>query len=204
MQAVDRQRASREQPGDGIAPIFALLGEGTLHAEAVEALIALLEADGLPEVPSPRLARAFRIASPCLEPERPGLLRQLLATLTHDTGRLPLATGVRCIGAGSRRRLYSAGEYEVLIQEAAEIAKHAGGSRGIRGQVLRHGEPVAHASVALDGPHWRPEVIADQEGSFHIPAVLHGSYGLLVWAGNDLIVCTPVAIGERPSGNEPA
>jgi hypothetical protein len=204
MQAVDRQRAGREQHGGGIVPIFALLGEGTLHAEAVEVLIALLEAAGLPEVPSPRLARAFRIASPCPEPERPGLLRQLLATLTHDTARLPLATGVRSIGVRSRRRLYSAGEYDVLIQEDADIAELTGASRGIVGQVLRHGEPVAHASVALDGPRWRPEVIADQEGSFYIPAVLHGSYGLLIWAGNDLIVCTPVAIGESPTGSQPA
>ena len=204
MQAVDRQRPGREQHGDGIAPIYALLGEGKLHADAVDALIALLEAEGLPEVPSPQLARAFRIASPLPERQRPGLLRQLMATLTLDTDRLPLAAGVRCTGTRSRRRLYSAGEYEVLIQEAAEIAELAGGSRGIIGQVLRNGEPVAHASVALDGPHWRPEVIADQEGSFQISAVLHGSYGLLVWAGNDLIVCTPLAIGESPAGSQTA
>jgi hypothetical protein len=67
------------------------------------------------------------------------------------------------------------------------------------GQVLWCGDPVPNATVVLNGTGWHAETgaeaAADDEGCFRFPGVARGSYRLDVYVPDDLIVCSPVAIG---------
>lgn len=186
--------ASRRQPGGQIAPIFRLLGEGQLDGEAVDALAAVLEAEGLPIVSQERLVRACQIAYRArpTASERPNPVRRLIATLVYNLTPQTIRAGVRGRGAGSHKLLFAADEYEVMIQDSPDSrpSRHL-----LLGQVSWDGESVPGATVLLDGASHRAEMDADQDGSFRFPGLEAGNYQLDVWAGNDLIVCAPVVLG---------
>ena len=189
-----------------VAPIFQLLGEGQLGPEGVEAVMAVLDAEGLPPVAQSRLVQA------CLVARRPRPVpsldvaavvergvRRLLATLVVDLNLRARPAGLRTAGlrgAGLTgcRLLFTADGYEVVIQESAH-ARRVG--RNVIGQVLRDGDPVPSATVLLAGTSRHEEAAVDEEGSFRFQNVPGGSYELDVWAGDDLIVCTPVMLDDR-------
>src|SRR5438046_1795033 len=87
-----RGNGAGTRPADVVvAPIFQLLGEGRLAQREIEALVTVLEADGLPIVPATRLARAHQIARIPVARARevasiraPIVPHQLLATLQVD------------------------------------------------------------------------------------------------------------------------
>jgi hypothetical protein len=184
-----------------VAPIFRLLGEGRLGSEALDAVMAVLVADGLPTVPAAHLARAGRISAQLRPAERPtmlagaaGTLRRLLATLVLDLRPWAVPVGVRGAGLTGCRLLFAADGYEIVVQESTDAKRRR---RGLLGQILRDGDPVPKAMVVLAGETQRVETEADQEGSFWFHDVGDGSYELDVWAGNDLIVCAPVMLDDQ-------
>jgi hypothetical protein len=185
------------RPGQQVAPIFQLLGEGQLDDEAVQAVTAVLNADGLPLVSPQQLIRACQIASrprplAAEEPSR-NPLRRLIAALVYDLAPRTARAGVRSAGMGGRKLLFAADQYEVMIQGTpdARPSRHL-----LLGQVSWDGEPVPQATVLLDGGSHRAETDADADGTFRFPGLSTGSYQLDVWAGNDLIVCAPVVLGR--------
>jgi hypothetical protein len=184
-----------------IPPIFRLLGEGRLAGEAVDAVIAVLEAEGLPTVSQARIARAGQVALRPRPVEHPpevigfaGACRRLLATLVMDLRPWAVPVGVRGGGLSGCRLLFTADGYEVVVQESRDAKRR---TRSLLGQVLRDGDPVAGAVVLLAGASQRAEAEADQEGSFRFQDVSGGRYELDVWAGDDLIVCAPVLLDDR-------
>jgi hypothetical protein len=192
-----------ERGSGGIAPIFRLLGEGRLGGDAVDAVMAVLEAEGLPAVSQSRLARAYQIAFRPRPAERQSAafgavsaLRRLLATLVLDLRPWARPAGVRGAGLTGCRLLFTADGYEVVIQESTDAKRRA---RTLIGQILRDGDPVPSAIVLLAGATQRAETEADDEGSFRFHNVAGGSYELDVWAGDDLIVCAPVMLDDRTS-----
>ena len=199
---MDEQRYDDASVGLGrVAPIFRLLGEGRLGSEAVDAVIAVLEAEGLPAVSQARMARAGQIASRPRPIERrdeaidfAGAFRRLLATLVMDLRPWAVPAGVRGTGLTGCRLLFTADGYEVVVQESRDTKRR---TRSLLGQVLRDGDPVPNAVVLLASTTERAEAEADQEGSFRFQNVSGGSYELDVWAGDDLIVCTPVLLDDR-------
>ena len=79
------------RPAGRVAPIFQLLGEGKLDGEAVDALAAVLEAEGLTSITHQQLVRASQIAlrpRPVAAQELVGArqnpLRRLIAALVYD------------------------------------------------------------------------------------------------------------------------
>lgn len=180
-----------------VAPIFQLLGEGRLEGEAVEALTAVLEADGLPLVSQQQLIRACQIAqrprpTPASEPQT-NPLRRLVATLVYSLGPQTARVGVRSARALGPSVLFAADQYEVMIQGSpdARPSRHL-----LMGQVSWDGEPVPEATILLENGSHRAETDADDDGSFRFPNLEGGNYQLDVWAGNDLIVCAPVVLGR--------
>ncbi|MCC7370381.1 MAG: carboxypeptidase regulatory-like domain-containing protein [Chloroflexi bacterium] len=180
-----------------VAPIFQLLGEGRLAADAVEALTAVLKADGLPLVSQQQLIRACQIAQqprPAAAVEQTDSpLRRLVATLVYNLGPRTARVGVRGATALGHTLLFAADEYEVMIQGAPDSrpSRHL-----LTGQVSWDGEPVPQATVLLENGSHRAEMDADGDGSFRFPGLEGGSYQLDVWTGNDLIVCAPVVLGR--------
>jgi hypothetical protein len=192
--------ASALRPGGRVAPIFQLLGEGKLDGEAVDALAAVLEAEGLPSITHQQLVRASQIAlrpRPVAVPELAGArqnpLRRLMAALVYDLAPRAARVGVRGAGTAGRKLLFAADQYEVMIQGSpdARPSRHR-----LVGQVSWEGEPVPEATVLLDGVSHRAETDADFDGSFRFSNLEAGNYQLDVWAGNDLIVCSPVVLSR--------
>ena len=118
------------------------------------------------------------------------------ACLVYDTKAQPLSAGVRATGQRARRFLYAAEEAELVIQVSPDRQPD---HHKLSGQVLRDGEPVPWAAIVLSGRGRPAETEADDEGSFRFRSVVEGSYDLEIWADDDLIVCTPVVLGESPS-----
>lgn len=189
----------------GVAPIYQLLGEGRLGPEALDAVVATLEAEGLPAVSEVRIARAAAIARrprPAAA-ERPssglgGALRRLAATLVLDLRPWALPAGVRGAKSPGRRLLFAVDRYEIVLQEASGSLIHGTG-RTIVGQVSRDDDPLADVGVVLVGPHQQAEADTDEDGQFRFRGLGDGRYELEVWAGDDVIVCAPVHLDGGPA-----
>jgi hypothetical protein len=196
-----RHEERRDERGAGhVAPIFQLLGDGRLGSEAVHAVMALLEAEGLPDVAAARIERADLIARrprPVVpEAADGGLvvpLRRLLASLIVDRGPMTVAAGIRGTALTGCRLLFAADGYEIVVQEAMDTRRRG---RSLLGQILQDGDPVEGAAIVLVGADARSQAEADCEGSFRFHNVTSGSYTLDVRADGDLIVCSPITLDE--------
>lgn len=214
-----------ERGATGVAPIFQLLGTGQLAGEAIDALVAVLQADGLPTISEARFERACQIAAqlaPVTAIRQPGpieralaaidrvteegdtVVRRLVASLVLDLRPFAVPVGSRSVSSASCRLLFAADPYEVMLQglpmlAPASTAFGPARRRGhdLTGQILRDGDPVARATVLLSGASHQAETEADADGSFHFPGLMVDRYELNVWAGDDLIVCSPVQLDER-------
>jgi hypothetical protein len=169
----------------------------------VDAVVAVIEAEGLPDVPALQMARASQIALGPRVSERQraetgaaGVLRRLVATLVMDLRPWAAPVGVRGAALAGVRLLFATGAYEVVVQESRGTKRRAG---TLIGQILRDGDPVPSATVLLAGGDRRTEAEADMDGTFSFKDIGSGSYELDVWTGDDLIVCGPVRIAE-PAG----
>jgi hypothetical protein len=182
---VERARAVRAD--EAVAPIFRLLGEGRLAQREIEALVTVLEADTLPEVPSARLTLARQIADAPgaaareLAPAHaPSLPRLLTAALQANVSPFSAAAGMRGGAAAVHRLLFAVDEYEVVVQGASRPKQQG---QEVTGQILRDGDPVPSAAILLAGATQRVETEADEDGSFRFGGIAEGSYELDVWAG---------------------
>jgi hypothetical protein len=195
----------RDELGAGhVAPIFRLLGDGRLGSEAVQAVIALVEAEGLPDVAAARIERAGQIARRPrpVAPEAAGgglvaPLRRLMASLVMDRGSMTIPAGVRGTALTGCRLLFAADGYEIVVQEALDARRRG---RSLLGQILQDGDPVEGAAIVLAGAHDKAQAEADCEGSFRFLNVTSGSYTLDVRTDGDLIVCTPITLDEPAVG----
>jgi hypothetical protein len=195
----------RDELGAGhVAPIFRLLGDGRLGSEAVQAVIALVEAEGLPDVAAARIERAGQIARRPrpVAPEAAGgglvaPLRRLIASLVMDRGSMTIPAGVRGTALTGCRLLFAADGYEIVVQEALDARRRG---RSLLGQILQDGDPVEGAAIVLAGAHDKAQAEADCEGSFRFLNVTSGSYTLDVRTDGDLIVCTPITLDEPAVG----
>jgi hypothetical protein len=189
----------QDELGTGrVAPIFRLLGAGRLGPDGVQAVMAVLEAEGLPSVAASRIARASTIAMrPSPAPAASATaravapLRRLLASLILDRGAMAATAGVRGSALTGCRLLFAADGYEIVIQEAIDARRRG---RSLLGQILQDGDPVAGAAVLLVGTGDKTETEADCEGSFGFSNVASGTYTLDVRAGDDQIACTPITL----------
>jgi hypothetical protein len=195
----------RDELGAGhVAPIFRLLGDGRLGSEAVQAVIALVEAEGLPDVAAARIELAGQIARRPrpVAPEAAGgglvaPLRRLIASLVMDRGSMTIPAGVRGTALTGCRLLFAADGYEIVVQEALDARRRG---RSLLGQILQDGDPVEGAAIVLAGAHDKAQAEADCEGSFRFLNVTSGSYTLDVRTDGDLIVCTPITLDEPAVG----
>jgi hypothetical protein len=184
-----------------VAPIFHLLGEGYLDREGVAAVMAVIEAEGLPDVPALQMARASQITLRPRVSERQraeagasGMFRRLVAMLVMDLRPWAAPSGVRGAALAGVRLMFVTGAYEVVVQESRGTKRRAG---NLVGQILRDGDPVPSATVLLVGGTRRTEAEADMDGTFSFKDIGSGSYEIDVWTGDDLIVCGPVRVDER-------
>ena len=196
--------AGVERGSGRVAPIFGLLGEGRLGSAAVDAVIAILEAEGLPTVGGAQIERACQIALWSRPIARQGTavdvvgtFRRLFARLVLDLRPWAVPVGVRGGALTGCRLLFTADGYEVVVQESRDTKRR---TRSLLGQILRDGDPVPGAVVLLASTSQRAEAEADHEGSFRFQNVASGSYELDVWAGDDLIVCAPVTLDDGQPG----
>jgi hypothetical protein len=203
---VDDADVGAGRADQSISPIFRLLGEGRLTHQAVDVLADILAADQRGSVPPARLLRARQIPrqAPPVERRRaarrrPVGGRRLVATPSIDLrpgGRL---AGVRGVSTGACRVLFAVDRYEVIVQGASGPRQQG---YHLTGQVLQDGDPVPGALVSLDGAQSGAEVEADADGGFYFGWLAEGSYAIDVWAGSDLIVCSPVVLRPSPGGTE--
>jgi hypothetical protein len=56
------------------------------------------------------------------------------------------------------------------------------------------GLPLAGAAVRLDADRTRTTVITDHTGSFRLPPLAHGAYGLRVAIDGAVLVVPPIAV----------
>jgi len=177
----------------GIAPIFQLLGTGQLAGDALDALVDVLHAQGLPLVPAERLELVRQIgAQPLVATapiathpaiRQPGLIertlsaieastvvRRLTASLLLDLRPRMMPAGARSVTSAGCRLLFAADCYEVMLQSVPTmlpITTALGSPRrrghDLAGQILWEGEPVPDALVRLAGTN-RPVVEAEADG----------------------------------------
>jgi hypothetical protein len=119
--------------------------------------------------------------------------RQQVAALAYDTSSEGLPSGVRAVvQEGCRRLMFEADRYEVLVQVRSGrlIGRHE-----LFGQVMFRGLPLAGAAVRLDADRPRTMVVSDQTGSFRLPPLAGGVYGLHIAVDGAVLVVPPIAVG---------
>jgi hypothetical protein len=184
------QLPDREQ----VAPIFHLLGDGQLEPEAVETLVAVLEAEGLPAVPVAQLIRAEEIPGRARWAARLATVRRLVGALVYDSHWPASLVGVRGVSSDCHRLLFTVDQWEVVVSETPGSRP---GARNVVGQLLWRGDPISQASVVLSEPSRDSdsEADVDREGCFRLSDIVPGGYRLDILVPDGVIVCAPVAIG---------
>ena len=115
---------------------------------------------------------------------------RLAAELVYDTEDQALPTGIRAaVKEGSRRLLYAADEFEVLLRITPA---HDADRFELVGQVLHEGVPVAGVPVRLaDAPL---EATTDRGGSFRLGDLPAGTCALEVHFDGHVVDVAPVAV----------
>lgn len=111
--------------------------------------------------------------------------------IVYDTANTGLPTGVRAfIQEGTRRLLFSAGEYEVLFRIAPSSVPDA---FSVIGQVLHEGLPLGSASVRMadDGR----TLVTDHTGGFRLPGIAAGTHRFEIATDDGVIQIDPINVG---------
>lgn len=119
--------------------------------------------------------------------------RRLRARLVYDTRSQALPLGIRAVAQHGRRLLYSADEYELLLQVTTDSSPRW---LKIIGQLLADGAPVAGARIQIDGRSSKLDQVADEEGEFRLAPLRRGEYRLEIGAGADLLELPPLDLDE--------
>lgn len=172
------------------------LGKGQFDDSAIESLETWLAANSNGSTSSPELvvarARHLTRQEPVTAPISP--LRHLLASLVYDTQTQALPRGVRAVTQRARSLLFTAEEFEIILQVSAEAVPER---LKLLGQVLLEGTPVA-AAIRLDGPPGRIDGVTDGEGEFRLPDLLLGSYTMEVATVESIIEVQTLSLEDRP------
>jgi hypothetical protein len=114
--------------------------------------------------------------------------------LAYDTADQGLPLGVRAVvREGSRRLMFEADAYEVLLRVAANQLTE---QYELAGQVLFKGLPLPGATVRLelDGP--ATTISTDGAGGFQLPPLVHGAYGLSIAVDGAVLTVPPISLHQ--------
>ncbi|MCC7372975.1 MAG: carboxypeptidase regulatory-like domain-containing protein [Chloroflexi bacterium] len=118
--------------------------------------------------------------------------------LAYDTGDSGLHTAVRESGVrplvqeGSRRLMFEADEYEILLRVATNRQTQV---YDLAGQVLYAGLPLPGARVHLDVHGPSAATATDGAGGFRLPPLMHGAYALRIAVDGAVLTTPPIALG---------
>ena len=121
-------------------------------------------------------------------------MRSLTAELIYDTQTVKLPHGVRTVRGHERRLLFTAAEYEIVLEV---VAGETAGWLRLSGQILMDGEFVEGAVICLeDGP----SAVTDDEGRFKLVHAWAARCGLWVQTDELLLIVPPFEIGSTLAG----
>jgi hypothetical protein len=124
-------------------------------------------------------------------PSHPVELAYDTADQTQSVGGLP--SGVRAVvQEGSRRLMFEANDYEILLRVAANRQTEA---YELDGQVLYEGLPLPGARVRLDAGAPSASTATDGAGGFRLPPLMHGAYALRIAVEGAVLTTPPIALG---------
>lgn len=118
----------------------------------------------------------------------------LEASLVYDTGIQGLPAGIRVVvQAGSRRLMFAADEYEIVLR----VASDGPSGRGqVVGQLLYEGLPLAGVPVRLRGEGSPHLCLTDRAGAFRAAPLADGFYHLEVPIGDRVLTASPIWLGH--------
>lgn len=93
---------------------------------------------------------------------------------------------------GSRRLMFEANDYEILLRVAANRQTEA---YELAGQVLYEGLPLPGARVRLDAGSPAAATLTDGAGGFRLPPLMHGAYALRIAVEGAVLTTPPIALG---------
>jgi hypothetical protein len=121
-------------------------------------------------------------------------LRSLTAELIYDTQTVKLPHGVRTVRGHERRLLFTAAEYEIVLEV---VAGETAGWLRLAGQILMDGEFVEGAVISLeDGP----STVTDDEGRFKLVHAWTSRCGFWVQTDELLLIVPPFEVGNTLAG----
>jgi hypothetical protein len=113
--------------------------------------------------------------------------------LAYDTADQGLPTGVRAVvREGSRRLMFEAEAYEVLLRVASDRKTQ---QHELAGQVLFEGLPLPGATVRLDRSEQNAITSTDRAGGFRLPPLIRGAYQLKIAVEGAVLTVPPIALG---------
>ena len=112
--------------------------------------------------------------------------------LAYDTADQGLPSGVRVVvREGSRRLMFEAQAYEILLRVAANQMTE---QYELAGQILYEGLPLPGAAVRLDLDGPSATTSTDGAGGFRLPPLVHGAYGLSIAVDGAVLTVPPIAL----------
>lgn len=121
-------------------------------------------------------------------------MRSLTAELIYDTQTVKLPHGVRTVRGHERRLLFTAAEYEIVLEV---VAGETAGWLRLAGQILMDGEFVEGATITLDDG---PSAVTDDEGRFKLVHSWALRCGFWVQTDGLLLIVPPFEIGNTLAG----
>lgn len=116
----------------------------------------------------------------------------LQTALVYDTAEHRLPSGIRAlVQEGTRRLMFAADEYELVLHV---VAGDAGHHARLVGQVLYQGLPLADRWVRLHGVGAPMACATGQAGSFRLPLPVAGVYELEVAAGPHVLTASGISL----------
>jgi hypothetical protein len=112
--------------------------------------------------------------------------------LAYDTADQGLPDGVHALlREGSRRLMFEASAYEIVLRVAADRSSHR---HELAGQVLYQGLPLPGAAIRLDRTDHATLTATDRTGGFRLPPLADGAYGLQIAVAGAVLAVPPIAL----------
>jgi hypothetical protein len=121
-------------------------------------------------------------------------MRSLTADLIYDTQTVRLPHGVRTVRGHERRLLFTAAEYEIVLEV---VAGETAGWLRLSGQILVDGEFVEGATITLDDS---PSSVTDDEGRFKLVHSWASRCSFWVQTDQLLLIVPPFEVGTSLAG----
>jgi hypothetical protein len=158
---------------------------GAVHAEGLDAWLGTdvcpIESDTTTGVVTANGEKTADWGAPCWGVE-----------LAYDTAKTGLPSGIRAIvQEGSRRLMFDAQEYEILVRVASIRLTE---EYLLEGQVLYEGLPLPGAAVRIDTDEAGDAVLTDRFGGFRLPPLGDGAYGLQIAVDGAVLAVPPIAL----------